>query len=240
MFYSTQSVGDERYPTISSSHGEGLRALALLTGTCLTLTVARGLLSHNWWFFICLTWNLFLAWFPLGILLVWRDVNASGTLGSGRLARLLAWAALGLWLLFMPNAPYIITDLFHIREVGPELVYYDTLTFYLSATTGLLAGLYSSLLAHRMLLALTKNVPAQSVVVWVLLLGCQVLAGFGIYLGRFVRWNSWDLVTNPLLLSRSLWHTIREPFAQKVTLTYGLPLAMLYIAFYLYVNGRRS
>lgn len=240
MFYSTHTVEDERYPTISSSQGEGLRALALLTGTCLTLTVARGMLSHNWWFFICLTWNLFLAWFPLGVLLVWRDLRASGLLGRGRLAfRLSGWGALALWLLFMPNAPYIITDLFHIRSVGPELVYFDTLTIFLGAATGLLAGLYSSLLAHRMLLALTPALLVQPLIVWAVVLGCQLLAGFGIYLGRFIRWNSWDLVTNPLLLSRSLWRAMQEPFAQKVTLTYGLPLAVLYIAFYLYATKKR-
>jgi uncharacterized membrane protein len=238
MFYSSLSLGDEQYPTVTMSRGKGLRALYLLTGTCLLMTVTRGLLSHNWWFFICLTWNLFLAWFPLGVMLVWRDLSASGLLERGTLPSRVAVGALGVWLLFMPNAPYIITDLFHLRATSPELIYFDTLTVFLSALTGLLAGLYSSLLAHRVLLSLTRYVPAQPLIVWGIILGCQLLAGFGIYLGRFVRLNSWDLVTSPFWLVRSLWESITSPFAMKVSLTYGIPLAILYVAFYIFAHGR--
>jgi uncharacterized membrane protein len=238
MLYSSLRLGEQQYPTVATSRGEGLRALYLLTGTCLLMTISRGLLSHNWWFFICLTWNLFLAWFPLGVMLVWRDLGTSGLLGRGRLYYVGVWVALGTWLVFMPNAPYIITDLFHLRATSPELLYFDTLSVFLSALTGLLAGLYSSLLAHRVLLSLTRYVPAQPIIVWGLMLGFQFLAGFGVYLGRYIRLNSWDIVASPLWLLRSLWESATSRFALKVTLTYGIPLAILYVAFYIFAHAR--
>lgn len=228
------------YPTVTASRGEGLRALTLLTGTCLLMATIRGVFSLNWWFFVCLTWNLFLAWFPLGIMLIYRDLLIAGLLRRGRLATVVTIVFLGLWLVFMPNSPYIITDLFHLRHVGNELVYYDTLMIFLGALTGLLAGLYSTLLVHRTLLAQTVRLPVSALLVWGLVLGSQALAGFGIYLGRFVRWNTWDLVTNPLLLTRSLWASLHDSLAQKVSLTYGFGLMVLYVAFYVYTDARRS
>ncbi|CCG99901.1 protein of unknown function DUF1361 [Fibrella aestuarina BUZ 2] len=240
MLYPEKFFGTQQYPTVSSSQGEGLRALALLTGACLVMASARGVISHNWWFFVCLTWNLFLAWFPLGIMLIHRDLFESGFLKRGTLAKRVTLVFLAFWLLFMPNAPYIITDLFHLRQVGGELVYFDTLMMFLGALTGLLAGLYSTLLAHRALLGITDRLPLQPLLVWGAMLGCQALAGFGIYLGRFIRWNSWDLATNPMLLTRSLWASLHDSLAQKVSLTYGLGLMVIYVAFYMYANARRS
>jgi uncharacterized membrane protein len=206
-------------------------ALTLLTGACFLFATARGVLTGNWWFFMFLMWNLFLAWFPLGVMLVLRDLRLSGVLGRGRRDQVTAWLMTGLWLLFMPNAPYIITDLFHLRMTESELVWFDTLMIFLGALTGLLAGLYSTLLAHRTLRTLTDSLSA-----WALIMACQGLAGFGIYLGRYIRWNSWSLLTQPTILTRSLWTSLHDPLAQKVALTYGFGLATLYVAFYIYVE----
>ena len=231
MLYLTKFLVERTLPTVTPSRGKGLTALTLLTGVCFTLVIARGALTGNWWFFMFLMWNLFLAWFPLGVMLVLRDLRESGVLGRGRRNRVVSWLMVGLWLLFMPNAPYIITDLFHLRMTDSNLVWFDTLMIFVGALAGLLAGLYSTLLAHRTLRSLTG--PLQS---WSLIVACQGLAGFGIYLGRYIRWNSWSILTQPMILTRSLWTSLHDPLAQKVALTYGFGLATLYVAFYIYVE----
>lgn len=206
--------------------GKGLIALAGLTVAGLSLVTARGLLTGNWWFFVMLTWNLFLAFFPLGVVLVLRDLR-----GAGFGNRWLLGAGLAVWLAFLPNAPYIITDLFHIKSVGASLLWFDTITLFLFAQTGLLAGLYSALVVHRMLRPLVGPW-----LTWALMLGSQVLSGFGIYLGRFGRWNSWDVLTHPLALVDALTTVYQDHLSLKLTLAYGFVLAVLYVAFHGYID----
>lgn len=209
--------------------GRGLTALAGLTAVCLSMVTARGLLTHNWWFFVMLTWNLFLAIFPLGVALVLRDLRAAGFRQRGLLA-----VGLAGWLAFLPNAPYLITDLFHIRSVQEPLLWFDTMTLFLFALTGLTAGLYSSLVVHRLMRPLVGTGWA-----WGLLLVCQGLAGFGIYLGRFGRWNSWHVLTRPVALFDALLAARHDQLSINLTLAYGFVLAVLYSAFYHYVESGR-
>ena len=215
--------------------GKGLIALAGLTMAGLSLVTTRGLLTGNWWFFVMLTWNLFLAFFPLGVVLVLRDLRTGPGPGparsSGFVNRWLLSAGLAVWLAFLPNAPYIITDLFHLKSVEASLLWFDTITLFLFAQTGLLAGLYSTLIVHRMLRPL-----AGQWLTWALMLGSQVLSGFGIYLGRFGRWNSWDVLTQPLALVDALATVYQDHLSLKLTLAYGFVLAVLYIAFHWYVE----
>lgn len=218
-------TADSSLPEAHSS-GRGLSALAGLTAVGLCLVVLRGLLTDNWWFFVMLTWNLFLAWFPLGVVLVLRDLRRSGFASRWLLA-----GGLALWLAFLPNAPYIITDLFHIRHVQEPLVWFDTMTFFVFALNGLLAGLYSILLVHRMLRPLVG--PRLT---WGLILLSQLLSGFGIYLGRFGRWNSWDVLTNPSSLVWAIARSYQDHLSIKLTLIYGFVLAMFYVAFRWYVE----
>lgn len=218
-------------PSEKATTNRGLQALALLTATGLSLLVARGLLTHNWWFFIMLTWNLFLVWFPLGMVLVLRDLRAAGFQ-----SRWLMGMALTTWLLFVPNAPYIITDLFHIKHIPEQLLWFDTMTLFLFALTGLLAGLYSNLLVHRML-----RPQIGSLLTWALLISFQFMTGFGIYLGRFGRWNSWNILTKPWLLLNGIAQTLQETMALKLTLSYGFVLTVMYVAFQWYVaHDKRS
>jgi uncharacterized membrane protein len=211
---------------VGPSSGRGTTALAWLTAVGLVLVTSRGLLTGNWWFFVMLSWNVFLAWFPLGVQLVIRDLLQHRVIG-----RVGVWAGLGLWLLFMPNAPYIITDLFHIQSLDAPLLWFDTMTLFLFAMTGLLAGLYSSYLAHELLEQLTGRWSA-----WGLIAACQLLAGFGIYLGRWGRWNSWNLLSKPWTLGQAVWQSAHDPLAIKMTLVYGLVLLGMYGAFRAFVK----
>ncbi|OIN58583.1 hypothetical protein BLX24_13505 [Arsenicibacter rosenii] len=209
---------------ITPVSGRGLRALLIMTIIGLGLVTMRGVLTHNWWFFYMLCWNGALAWFPLGVILVLRDLLASRALRSW-----MAGPFLLLWLVFLPNAPYIITDLFHIQHIQSPLLWFDTMTIFLFAVTGLLTGLYSTLLVHRLVVQ-----RAGTLLTWLCMLGCQVLSGFGIYLGRWIRLNSWDLLTTPAMLARAVYEALHNTLSLKLTIIYGLVLAGLYIAFYLF------
>ena len=206
--------------------GKGLRALTLLTVAGLSLVIMRGLLTGNWWFFVTLTWNLFLAWFPLGVVLVLRDLRTAGFKNPWLLGIVLI-----VWLVFLPNAPYIITDLYHVKEVDNHLLWFDTMTLFLFALTGLLIGLYSILIVHRMLRPLVGQWST-----WALMLFSQVLSGFGIYLGRMGRWNSWDILAQPSSLIRAIALAYQDHLSIKLTLAYGFVLIVLYVAFYWYVE----
>lgn len=206
--------------------GKGLRALALLTLIGLCLVTTRGVLTGNWWFFVMLLWNLFLAWFPLGVVLVLRDLRTAGFH-----SRWLLVGGLASWLAFLPNAPYIITDLFHIRHVDQPLLWFDTMTLFIFALTGLLVGLYSILIVHRMVRPMTGNL-----LTWLLIFISQILSGFGIYLGRVGRWNSWNVLTTPSDLMLAIARAYHDHLSLKLTVAYGFVLFMLYVAFYWYIE----
>lgn len=216
--------------TVRPQTSKGLRALAALTIAGLCLVTVRGLLTGNWWFFIMLTWNLFLAFFPLGVVLVLRDLRSAGFRTSWLLV-----AGLIVWLAFLPNAPYIITDLYHIKNIDFPLLWFDTMTLFLFALTGLLAGLYSTLVVHRLMQPMIG-----SGLTWLILIASQLLSGFGIYLGRFGRWNSWDILAQPLTLVKAITAATQNHLSLKLTLAYGFVLIVLYVAFWWYVDSERN
>ncbi|GAB3997701.1 hypothetical protein GCM10028807_43400 [Spirosoma daeguense] len=230
MQSTTANYQDLTFPR-NARPGKGIHVLALLTIAGLSLVAVRGFLTGNWWYFIMLTWNLFLAWFPLGVVLILRDLRAKGNNVTWFQSRWLMIGALLLWLAFLPNAPYIITDLYHINHIPQPLLWFDTMSLFLFALTGLLIGLYSTLIVHRMFRPLMK--PWLS---WTLILMSQVLSGFGIYLGRFGRWNSWDILNRPSSLTKAIAFAYQDHLSVKITLAYGFVLVIFYVAFYWYVD----
>ncbi|MGV3561264.1 DUF1361 domain-containing protein [Larkinella arboricola] len=204
--------------------GEGLRMLILLSVMSMAMVVVR---LHPWYIKM-LSWNLFLAWIPLVVALALRE-----GLESRQLPNWVLWPGLVFWLLFLPNSPYIITDLFHIQHVPVETLWFDTMMFFMCALTGLLAGLYSQILVHRML-----NQRLGHTRTWIIMIGCLMLTSFGVYLGRYIRLNSWDLFTDPLDLAQLVIQSLFNPFALKLTLSYTFALVTLYIGFTQYVQRR--
>ena len=140
--------------------------------------------------FIFLQWNLFLAWLPVLFALLARRKGAS------RWGR---WLWGGLWLLFFPNAPYLLTDLLHLGQIGRVPIWYDLIMLLTYALAGLFVGFASLFWLHD-LVARTWNRVAG----WLFVLVVLALSSFGVYIGRFLRWNSWDLVLNPTILLRDL------------------------------------
>jgi uncharacterized membrane protein len=189
------SFSDRRIAVIAS--------LALLTLFVIVMLAARMLYTgtrvHSW-----LVWNLFLAWIPFGLaLLLYARARAGATL------RVLAPLGL-LWLVFFPNAPYLVTDLKHVGHGGRVPILYDVLLLSAGAWTGLLLGLTSLFLVHAAARRLTGAANA-----WALVVGVLALSSFGIYLGRVLRWNSWDVVVHPQpllqLVGAGLVHPLSHP-----------------------------
>ena len=150
--------------------------------------------------FLFLAWNLVLAWIPFLI---------SNQLP--RFERSKRWrigAVLVVWLLFWPNAPYILTDLYHLYPRPGVPFWFDMMLILSFAWTGLLLGLFSLRHVHVFAAERWGRKRARALVVAVIALG-----SYGIFLGRFQRWNSWDAFTHPLALGRDVVDTFLRPAA---------------------------
>jgi uncharacterized membrane protein len=205
------SFSDRRIAVIASLAALSLFVLAMIIGRVLYTRT----LDHAG-----IAWNLVLAWLPFGLSLV---VYARPRSGSSRPA-LVALAAL--WLLFFPNAPYIVTDLKHIGTSSGIPVLYDVLLLSAAAWAGLLLGLISLFLMHAVARRLLGVVSAWALVVCVL-----TASSFGIYLGRVQRWNSWDVFVRPEALLGQVANGFHAaPLALTVLLTSFLLAS--YLVFY--------
>ncbi|MCW3108208.1 MAG: hypothetical protein JWQ09_2714 [Segetibacter sp.] len=131
-------------------------------------------------------WNLFLAIIPL---LLSRQLTRIKKLNTGALF-LLIW-----WLLFLPNAPYIITDIFHFYERPPVPKWFDLLLVTSAAWNGLTIGIVSLLQVEEFLSKRLSPLKVNLVIA-----AAIISCAFGIYVGRFMRFNSWDILTNPVIL----------------------------------------
>jgi len=161
-----------------------------------------------------LVWNLFLAWVPY-IISIYFIKNETPVKYFVPLFIL--------WLLFFPNAPYLVTDILHISSSSPLLLWYDSLLFFLFGWIGLLLGMLSLFQIHKYLQShLTHLVSELSI------FAICLISSFGIYLGRFERWNSWDAFFSPIkLIKHSL--NVSSNFAHA-----GTPL-MFVVVFTLFM-----
>ena len=198
------------YPLLFSS---------LLAGFLLAARIVRSGATT----YIGLPWNLFLAWIPY-VASLWavRLHNA----WPGRWWLLLIPGAL--WLAFFPNAPYILTDFWHLSHRPPVPVWFDLGLLSLFALTGLFLGI----LSLRAMQRLVEHYLGW-LLGWAFVLASLGLCGLGIYLGRFLRWNSWDLVLNPRGVLADVVVRLANPLdhAQTygVTLLFGAILFVCYL-----------
>ena len=172
--------------------------------------------------YIFLIWNLFLAWIPFVYAFIAYGLHRS------RFRNGFFIGGCGMiWLLFLPNAPYLLTDLIHLRVENNYLFWYDLLTLLWFAWTGLLLGFASLYLMHQ-IVAETFG----QWIGWAFAVVTLGLTGFGVYLGRFLRWNSWDVVRDPLSLFADIYHLFRHPFANFYDHVFWLVLAAFLICVY--------
>jgi uncharacterized membrane protein len=129
-----------------------------------------------------LAWNLFLAWIPL---LLAAAIAAAWRMGR----RLTVIPLVGLWLLFFPNAPYVVTDFVHLRNIGGMPRWFDVVLLGSFALASLALGFVSLYLVQSLIRSRYGEVWS-----WAGALTVIALSGVGIYLGRIYQLNSWDVV----------------------------------------------
>ncbi|NMO13846.1 DUF1361 domain-containing protein [Pyxidicoccus fallax] len=172
-----------------------------------------------------LTWNLFLAGVPYALSLCARLLMARG-LGHGWL---LTPLALG-WLALFPNAPYLLTDFIHLRQRPVVPLWFDAALLALFAATGWLMGLLSLEVWKEWLERRWGRARA-----WAFVAVTSVLCGYGIYLGRVERWNSWDVLSEPGRLLSAMAAHLREPDAfphlTRLTVVFAALVLLSYAVF---------
>ncbi len=178
-----------------------------------------------------LFWNLGLAWIPLGLALLLERV-LRGRLWS-------SWPAIiltGLWLMFFPNAFYLITDLYHLAELNAEDLMHNVAMFFLFVLTGVLVGFMSLFIVHKELL---KRVKVRTATILIGLV--MLVSGFAIHLGHELRWNSWDIVTRPASfifdVSERLLHPTSHPQTYETTLRFFVLFGTTYLVLYQFARG---
>ena len=196
-------------------------ALTFASAVSVALVAARIVWTAKL-YYAFLIWNLFLAWLPmLFALLACEKYQRS----SGR-----DWQFLGLagaWLIFFPNAPYIFTDLIHLTTRFYNHFWVDLTLILLCALTGLVLGFVSLYLMQSVVERMLGR-PAS----WLFIAAVAALSGFGIYLGRFMRFNSWDILFRPIQLYRGIGNWVADPLANANTLAFPILFAaFLFIAY---------
>lgn len=205
--------------------GSPLRSFvySLLGLSCLSLGFfAVGAIDGGSLYDRYLIWNLFLAWIPLVL--------------SCALVRLLkrqpwsSWPAISLtlaWFIFLPNSFYMVSDFIHLQDTPRTNVLFDSLMFSLFILNGLILGYTSLYLVQRELRKRLSWLQTAAIVASVLL-SCS----FAIYLGRDLRWNSWDVLLSPAGILFDISERIIRPFAHpqafSVTLMFFAFLGGLY------------
>jgi uncharacterized membrane protein len=213
-------MSDRRLATLGS-----LLGLTLLVYAMVAVRVAYSDNLH----YTALVWNLFLAWIPFVVALVVYDRYERGSTGLPLLAGGVVW------LLFFPNAPYIVTDLRYLGSWDGAPVWFDVVLASAAAWAGLALGFLSLYLMQAVVRRLLGTLNA-----WLFVLGVLALGSFGIYLGRFQRWNSWDVFTQPGALLNDLQAGLSAPADQAkalaVTVLFTAFLGATYLVFYSFLS----
>lgn len=214
----------ERWPFV-------VLALAVASSICVALVAGRVALSrHPGYAF--LIWNLVLAWVPLILALgIWLGYRASWP------RPVLALTGV-LWLLFLPNAPYILTDYVHLSlGYHGAPAWFDAIAISAYALTGLLLGFASLYLVQAVLLCRLSERAT-----WAVVHAIIALSSVGIYLGRFQRLNSWDALRDPFHIVGMIRARLADPFGNEVLIltvvSFTALLALLYLLLYEFVVPR--
>jgi uncharacterized membrane protein len=194
-----------------------LLSLGMLGGRIL----ATGTFRHGY-----ILWNLVLAWIPLGLALVLRDSlkKTPWPLWPNGL-----YAAL--WVIFLPNTWYVLSDYIHVFPTGEVSQLFDIILISTLVFSGFTLGFTSVYLVHRELLRKMKARSAHQIIAAVFL-----ISSFAIYLGRDLRWNTWDVITNPAGLILDVSDRIIDPLGhpRSITVTglFFMLIGVMYIGIY--------
>jgi uncharacterized membrane protein len=188
--------------------------ICLVTNT--GMVIARMIYAHDL-YYLFLIWNLFLAGVPLLISQILVRQNSVN--------RLALAGILYIWLLFLPNAPYIVTDLVHLYQRSPVPFWYDMLLVLLSAINGLIMGFIS---IRQTEVVIKKHVRILNLNLFRVMV---ILAmSYGVYVGRYLRFNSWDAFIRPVEVARGMLQSV-HPGSVGFVITFGIINLILYSFF---------
>jgi uncharacterized membrane protein len=193
--------------------------LNIACAVCIGLVFARVAYSESGRH-LGLIWNLFLAWIPFMLAYFAHAV-------SWRRATLYLIIPIiaFLWLIFFPNAPYMLTDLQDLaRKATDAPLWYDVIIVVWSSWTGMLLGVISLYLMQDIIIRSFGRVAG-----WIFVFVISGLSSFGIYIGRFVRLNSWDILQNPAETAQEILGIVIDPSRRLAAFTF------LYTFFFLFV-----
>jgi uncharacterized membrane protein len=212
------------------------KALAAASAGCILMIALRILLTGTFRYAF-LAWNLFLAWIPYILSLQIRRISSRGNVT--RKVKL-SVAGIGVaWLFFFPNAPYILTDFIHVIEnpllyVLPHslvttnaILWYDIILSSAFSFTGHIIGLISLAILHRLINTIHKRS-----VGWAVATGAVLLGGYGIYLGRFERLNTWDILKHPFSTVRIGFINLFNVKAVLFAVCFGFFIFLTYLIVY--------
>jgi uncharacterized membrane protein len=174
-----------------------------------------------------LIWNLFLAWLPLAFALFAADTYREGAKQTWRF-----YVLTGAWLLFFPNAPYIFTDLIHLTRRFSGHFWVDLVLILLCALTGLVVGFLSMFLMQSVVTRMFGRL-----VSWFFIAFVAALSGVGIYVGRFMRFNSWDIVVQPISLLQEIASWVGSPVANGSSVAFSALFAIFLFIAYVMLYG---
>jgi len=203
-----------------------LAAFGMITGLTLAMLGFRFLATGTlrYWF---IPENLALAWLALAF--GWLLIAELGK------HRWLSWQNVVLsiiWLVFLPNTWYVLTDFLHIYPTGEISQIFDIAMMGSLIFCGFGLGFASLYLVHKELL---KRLAARTA--YLIVAGVLLLSSFGIYLGRDLRWSTWDVVSNPGGIILNISDRVVDPFghprAINVTILFFIFLLTLYGAFWI-------
>jgi uncharacterized membrane protein len=175
--------------------------------------------------FILLPWNLFLAYIPY---LITKRMSTKSVWTKRKAA---AFFLFIIWMLCIPNSFYIITDLFHLNDQqhdGMTPGWYDLALILSFAWTGLLLGILSVRQMEKMA---QQFFPGRHELIF--LYPVMLLNALGIYVGRYLRFNSWDVLTNPFQLGRDIADILLHPliyrFAWGMIICFSILMTLMYL-----------
>ncbi len=186
----------------------------------LLFLVGLRILFTGTFFYTFLIWNLFLAILPYSI------TQASLLCDVTKIRKPIKVIVFLIWLLLLPNAPYLITDIIHLHNPNSNWVWFDLFMVFAFACNGLVLYVLSLSDAVEFLRPL---IPKK----WIslIILAICLLTGYGIYLGRFLRFNSWDIIFKPKYLLVQMLDSLTFPYVYLMTLAFGLFLSIIFAVF---------
>lgn len=231
---------NELFTRLTGTHRRVVVCLLLAAASvaCGGLVLARYAATDSYRYFFLL-WNLFLAWVPFGASLLAYELYRRKERG------VLLFGVGFFWLLFFPNAPYIVSDLVHLHGVTSErfIFWYDLVMISCFSWTGLLLG-FVSLYLMQSIVRHAAGGSRGAFASWGFVAAAMGLGGFGVYLGRFQRWNSWDIVHRPLDLVSAILEQVLHPLRHQetwgITLLFAAMMTLLYMLLYGVVEFSRG